>query len=74
MLKDVVLTEGDAACARAPGMAVSEINWVTLTILAPLLPTAICSRRKDEADLQTTTTQVVDMEEQKVQTYRRPGR
>jgi hypothetical protein len=33
LLEHVLLTVDDAACASAPSMAVSEINWVTLTIV-----------------------------------------
>jgi hypothetical protein len=33
LLEHVLLTVGDAARASAPSMAVSDINWVTLTIV-----------------------------------------
>lgn len=52
-----VLTVGDAACAITPSMVVSEINWVTLTILQRR--TTICLRREDEEVLKL----VVNMEE-----------
>lgn len=52
-----MLTVGDAACAITPSMVVSEINWVTLTILQRR--TTICLRREDEEGLKL----VVNMEE-----------
>jgi hypothetical protein len=51
ILENGVLAVGDAACAITPSMVVSEITWVTLTILQRR--TTTCLRREDEEGLKT---------------------